>query len=156
MNKISDKIFTLIYEGNVIDPIDTIEKVGCDALRFSLVTGSTPGQDIPLSAEKIESNRNFVNKLWNVGKYLLTNLDKLSNDEKEMLAVTSPMSAAEIDTLPLAERYIVSKCHDVTNKVTTFLENYEFGEAGKELYEFVWDEFADWYIEASKTRYYNS
>lgn len=139
--------------GNVIDPIDTIESVGCDALRFSLVTGCTPGQDISLSLEKIESNRNFVNKMWNVGKYINGQvLSKLEGIDKNSLAVSTPMTAEDLSRMQLAEKYIISKCHDVCSQVTKDLDNYDFGPAGSKMYEFVWDEFADWYIEASKTR----
>ena len=138
--------------GNVIDPIETIDKYGCDALRYSLVTGSTPGQDIPLSMERVESNRNFANKLWNAGKYLQNALSTLSPAERDALVVTRTMTLAEIQALPLAERYIVSRCHDLVSKVTEALEAYSFGDAGRQIYEFLWDEFADWYIEISKTR----
>jgi valyl-tRNA synthetase len=138
--------------GNVIDPLETIDKFGCDALRYSLVTGSTPGQDIPLSMERIESNRNFANKLWNAGKYLQNTLVSLSAEDRLALAVTAPMTQAEMDGLPLAERYIVSRCHELVDKVTTALEEYSFGDAGRQIYEFLWDEYADWYIEISKTR----
>jgi len=138
--------------GNVIDPLETIDKFGCDALRYSLVTGSTPGQDIPLSMERIESNRNFANKLWNAGKYLQNTLSTLSPSDKQALAVQAPMSMAEVGELQLAERYIVSRCHDLVNTVTAALEGYNFGDAGRQIYEFLWDEYADWYIEISKTR----
>jgi len=138
--------------GNVIDPIETIDKFGCDALRYSLVTGSTPGQDVPLSMERIESNRNFANKLWNAGKYLQNTLSGLSASDREQLVVTKSMTQAEIQSLPLAERYIVSRCHELVAKVTEALEAYSFGDAGRQIYEFLWDEFADWYIEISKTR----
>ena len=141
--------------GNVIDPLETIDKFGCDALRYSLVTGSTPGQDIPLSMERIESNRNFANKLWNAGKYLQNTLSTLSPEERQALAVTGPMSRADLDALPLAERYIVSRCHELVMKVTQALEDYDFGDAGRQIYEFLWDEYADWYIEISKTRMKN-
>lgn len=138
--------------GNVIDPIETIDKFGCDALRYSLVTGSTPGQDIPLSMERIESNRNFANKLWNAGKYIQNALSALTPTERQGLAVIKSMTQAELTLLPLAERYIVSRCHELVSKVTEALEAYNFGDAGRQIYEFLWDEYADWYIEISKTR----
>jgi len=138
--------------GNVIDPIETIDKYGCDALRYSLVTGSTPGQDIPLSMERVESNRNFANKLWNAGKYLQNTLSTLTPAELGDLVVKKSMTKADMESLPLAERYIVSRCHDLVSKVTEALEAYAFGDAGRQIYEFLWDEFADWYIEISKTR----
>jgi valyl-tRNA synthetase len=104
-------------KGNVIDPLDTIDKFGCDALRYSLVTGSTPGQDIPLSMERIESNRNFANKLWNAGKYLQNVLSSLSKDDVNALAVDGPLTLSELATLPLAEKYIVSTCHNLIAEV---------------------------------------
>ena len=142
--------------GNVIDPVDTIEKYGCDALRYSLVTGSTPGQDIPLSMERIESNRNFVNKLWNAGKFLQMNLADLDPIEKQSLAVKFTMTKEDIDKLPLAERYIVSRCHELVMTVTKSLEDYNFGDAGRQIQEFLWDEYADWFIEISKTKMNNN
>lgn len=138
--------------GNVIDPLETIDQYGCDALRYSLVTGCTPGQDIPLSMERVESNRNFANKLWNAGKYLQMNLASLSDEERNALRVTGEMDAESISKLPLAERYIVSRCHELVMTVTESLESYSFGDAGKQIQEFLWDEYADWYIEVSKTR----
>ena len=138
--------------GNVIDPLETIDQFGCDALRYSLVTGCTPGQDIPLSMERVESNRNFANKLWNAGKYLQMNLASLSEEEKHALRVVGEMDAESISKLPLAERYIVSRCHELVMTVTESLEIYSFGDAGKQIQEFLWDEYADWYIEVSKTR----
>ncbi|KAJ1428256.1 tRNA synthetases class I-domain-containing protein [Ochromonadaceae sp. CCMP2298] len=140
--------------GNVIDPLDTIEQLGADALRYSLVTGSTPGQDVPLSMEKIESNRNFANKLWNAGKFVGNCLTGVAGDERKLaeLVVRGPLSAEELAALPLPERFIVSKCHLLVAGVTEGLEAHNFGEAGRQIYEFLWDEFADWYIEASKAR----
>jgi len=141
--------------GNVIDPVETIDQYGTDALRYALVTGTTPGQDIPLSLEKIEANRNFVNKLWNAGRYIVTNLEKMY-DPLGMRSADEVFSeyAHTIHGLPLPERYIVSRVHQVAQAVTEGLELYNFGEPGKLIYEFLWDEFADWYIEASKTRLY--
>lgn len=136
--------------GNVIDPLDTIDKYGTDALRFTLVTGCTPGQDIPLSMEKVEGNLNFVNKLWNVGKYL-QNMMQQSGDDSS-LAVTEVISQEELETMPMVEKYIISSCHELVTKVTASLEAYDFGDAGRRIYKFLWDEFADWYIEISKTR----
>ncbi|CAM9653610.1 unnamed protein product [Chrysoparadoxa australica] len=139
-------------KGNVIDPLSTIEKYGTDALRYSLVTGVTPGQDVPLSMEKVESNRNFANKLWNAGRYLVGNLKDVEASELASLPVTGPMTAEELAQLPLPERHIVSKCHLLVETVTAGVEAYSLGDAGRQIYEFLWDEYADWYIEASKTR----
>jgi len=139
-------------KGNVVDPIDTIETMGTDALRLSLVTGVTPGQDVPLSVEKIQANRNFANKLWNTARFLNMGLADLSAEERQALAVTGPMSDDEIASLPLPERYIISRAHALATEVTSQLESYDFGPAGQSIYAFLWDEYADWYIEISKGR----
>jgi len=142
-------------KGNVIDPLDTVNTYGADSLRYSLVTGVTPGQDIPLNMDKVEANRNFANKLWNCCKFVTENALKGANDEEyASLGVSSAMAEEEYETLPLPERYIVSKCHELVQSVTEDLENYSLGAAGSKVYEFLWDEFADWYIEISKTRLY--
>jgi valyl-tRNA synthetase len=143
--------------GNVIDPLDTIAMYGTDALRYSLVTGTTPGQDVPLSMEKVEANRNFANKLWNACRYVLSNLDTVSDDERRELANLALVgwgSEAGVSALPLPERYIVSKLHLLVEAVGDGLETLEFGDVGRRIYEFLWDEFADWYVEVSKTRLY--
>jgi len=139
-------------KGNVVDPIETIEKYGTDALRLSLVTGVTPGQDVPLSMEKVESNRNFANKLWNTARFIVMGLEGLSGEEKAALAVSRPMTAVEMESLPLAERWITSRCHSLVNSVTAQLNDNDFGPAGQSIYAFLWDEYADWYIEISKKR----
>lgn len=141
--------------GNVIDPLDTIASYGTDALRYSLVTGSTPGQDIPLSNERIESNRNFANKLWNACRYIIGNLDNISDEEKRELGTLAISDfASRQDSLALPERYIMSKLHALVNVVDDGLDTLSFGDVGRQIYEFLWDEFADWYVEASKTRLY--
>lgn len=139
-------------KGNVIDPLEVCRKYGADALRYTLVTGVTPGQDIPLSMERVEASRNFANKLWNAGRYLLGNLKDLSPEEFSSLAVRGPMSSQELSSLPMPERHIVSKVHLLVASVTSGLEAYNMGDAGRLIYEFLWDEYADWYLEASKTR----
>jgi valyl-tRNA synthetase len=143
--------------GNVVDPIDTIDEYGTDALRYALVTGTTPGQDVPLSVDKIEASRNFANKLWNACRYVLTNLDDISEEERKFLAALSVSgfgAETNVATLPLPERYIVSKLHILIQSVSGGLETLDYGDVGKRIYEFLWDEFADWYVEASKTRLY--
>lgn len=143
--------------GNVIDPLDTIAEYGTDALRYSLVTGTTPGQDVPLSMEKIEANRNFANKLWNACRYALSNFDSVEEDERADLAtiaISDFGSEASLKSLALPERYIISKLHILVDAVSNGLETLEFGDVGRRIYEFLWDEFADWYVEVSKTRLY--
>lgn len=144
--------------GNVMDPLDTIAQYGSDALRYSLVTGSTPGQDIPLSVEKIESNRNFANKLWNACRFILTNLDDISESERTRLSTvaTSDFGSSSLKTLPLPERFIVSRLNALIDSVSSSLDSLSFGDAGRQIYEFLWDEFAAWYVEISKARLYNS
>lgn len=139
-------------KGNVIDPIQTIDKYGTDALRLSLVTGVTPGQDVPLSMEKVEANRNFANKLWNTGRFIVMGLEGLTADEKQALAVTDTMSAEEMEAMPLPERWVVSRCHALVEQVTRQLTDNDFGPAGQAVYTFLWDEYADWYIEIAKKR----
>jgi valyl-tRNA synthetase len=142
-------------KGNVIDPLDTVAQFGADSLRYSLVTGVTPGQDIPLNMEKIEANCNFANKLWNICKFVTGNaLKGLSQAQLDQLAVTGPIEKEEFDALSLPERYIVSKLHSLTAGITSDLERYQLGAAGSKLYEFLWDQYADWYVEISKTRIY--
>ena len=140
--------------GNVIDPLETIDAYGCDALRYSLVTGVTPGQDVPLSMEKVEANRNFANKLWNTARFVkLSALRSCEDDELAELAVDGPMTAEELAALPLPERWAVAQCHAMVDGVNAALVKYDFGEAGKLVYQSLWDNYADWYIEASKTRF---
>lgn len=142
--------------GNVIDPIDVIEEYGTDALRYTLVTGSTPGQDIPLSNEKVEANRNFTNKLWNASRYIVGNLKGISSEERRELAQAALTEHVDLNHLPLPERYIIARLHALVESVTSGLETWSFGDAGRTIQEFLWDEFADWYVEISKTRLYNN
>jgi len=148
--------------GNVIDPLEMIEKYGTDAMRYSLVTGSTPGQDVPLSEEKIESNRNFANKLWNASRYLLGNLNNGQCSEEERAALCT-LRASEfgrtkesLASLALPERFIISRLNQLVASVSESLDEYAFGESGRQISEFLWDEYADWYIEISKTRLVNA
>jgi valyl-tRNA synthetase len=105
--------------------------------------------------EKIEANRNFANKLWNSCKFVTGNaLRDADADELACLGVSGPMTSEEFEKLLLPEKYIITKCHALVNTVTEDLENYQLGAAGSKIYEFMWDQFADWYIEISKTRLY--
>jgi len=144
-------------KGNVIDPLTVVDDYGADSLRYSLITGVTPGQDIPLNMEKIEANRNFANKLWNICKFVTDNaLKSTPEEELAQLGVTGPITKEEFDGLLLPEKYIVSKCHALVASVTEEIENYQLGAAGSKIYEFLWDQFADWYVEISKTRIYEA
>jgi valyl-tRNA synthetase len=142
-------------KGNVVDPLETVSQYGADSLRYALVTGVTPGQDIPLNMEKIEATRNFANKLWNCCKFVTDNaLKGASDSEMAELGVKGPLTKEEFDSLSLPEKFIVSKCHELVMSVTSEIENYQLGAAGSKIYEFLWDNYADWYIEISKTRLY--
>ncbi|KAM0944135.1 putative valine--tRNA ligase [Dioscorea sansibarensis] len=142
--------------GNVIDPIDTIKEYGTDALRFTLSLG-TAGQDLNLSAERLTSNKAFTNKLWNAGKFVLQNLPSESDRSAWDSLLTYKFDAEDsLLNLPLPECWVVSKLHELVHTVTTSYDKFFFGDAGREIYNFFWGDFADWYIEASKTRLYHS
>ncbi|MFZ5631864.1 MAG: valine--tRNA ligase [Bacillota bacterium] len=129
--------------GNGVDPIDVIESHGADSLRFMLVTGNTPGNDLRFHFERLEGARNFANKIWNASRFVLMNLYDYEH---------GPDPARE--KLSLADRWIYSRFQSVVEGVTSSLENYELGEAARILYEFIWNEFCDWYIELAKQRLY--
>ncbi|KAF8398020.1 hypothetical protein HHK36_016946 [Tetracentron sinense] len=142
--------------GNVIDPIDTINEFGTDALRFSIALG-TAGQDLNLSTERLTSNKAFTNKLWNAGKFVLQNLPSQSD-----VSAWENVLDYKFDTedsllrLPLPECWVVSKLHQLIDNVTSSYDKFFFGDVGREIYDFFWGDFADWYIEASKARLYHS
>ena len=125
--------------GNGVDPLEEIEKFGADALRIALVTGNSPGNDMRYTPEKVEASRNFTNKLWNAARFIIMNL---SGDEKPC----KPDAA----TLDMADKWILTKLSGVIKEVTDNIEKFEFGIALQKLYDFAWDNFCDWYIEAAK------
>ncbi|MCS6845211.1 MAG: valine--tRNA ligase [Caldilineales bacterium] len=143
---------------NVIDPIEVMDEFGADALRFTLLTGSTPGNDMNLSVERIRANRNFANKIWNAARFTVTNLGKLasSGTGDQSSAPTARRPAATVHRSPatdhrtLADRWILSRLSATVAEVTRLFEAYQYGEAGRQAYEFLWGEFADWYIEIAK------
>lgn len=129
--------------GNVVDPMDVMQEYGTDALRFTLLTGSTPGNDMNLSFSRIEANRNFCNKIWNATRFVVSNLEP---DMRPQFTVTP-------DQLTIPDRWILSRAHQLIANATRLIEEYNFGEAGRQIYEFFWSEFADWYIEIAKIRF---
>lgn len=141
--------------GNALDPLDLIATYGNDALRFTLLTGSTPGNDMKLSVSRIEANRNFANKIWNAARFVLLNLEttdiKLS-DEMKRHRVTFALPPTSRQSL--ADRWILSRLRGVQAHVTRLISDWQLGEAGRQLYEFLWSEYCDWYIEAAKPRLY--
>jgi valyl-tRNA synthetase len=143
--------------GNVVDPLGVIAEQGCDALRFTLATGTTPGQDLNLNLERLASNRNFTNKIWNAGKFVLYSMEDMTDDERMALVDEGAALCADeasIAELPLAERWIVSKLNATVDHVTAAQDKYDFGEAGRSTYTFFYDSFADWFIEGAKSRTY--
>ncbi|OSX75108.1 hypothetical protein BU14_0255s0015 [Porphyra umbilicalis] len=145
--------------GNVVDPLETIALYGTDALRYSLVTGSTPGQDVPLSMEKVEANRNFANKLWNACRYVLGVVDGEADAavvEALGARAVGGWTAEELSALALPERHIIGRLHKLVDAVSAGLDTLAFGESARHIHDFLWDEFADWYVETSKTRFWAS
>ncbi len=130
--------------GNGINPLEVIDQYGADALRFTLVTGNTPGNDMRFYMERVEANRNFANKIWNASKFVLMNLDGF--DE-----IFKPSH----DDLTLADKWIIEKYNETLASVTDNLNKFELGEAASTVYDFIWNTYCDWYIELAKPRLYN-
>uniref|UniRef100_A0A0G4HWS9 valine--tRNA ligase n=1 Tax=Chromera velia CCMP2878 TaxID=1169474 RepID=A0A0G4HWS9_9ALVE len=142
-------------KGNVIDPLEVAGSFGADALRFSLVIGGTPGQDVPLAMDKVKGNRNFANKIWNVGRFVASQFEGISEEERGKVAEEKEKLAeegADFGSLPLADRFILSKCHGAIEEVSASLGTLDVSSAGKRVYEFFWDEFSEWYIGSASTR----
>ncbi|KQU59419.1 valine--tRNA ligase [Bacillus sp. Leaf406] len=129
--------------GNGVDPMDVIEKYGADALRYFLSTGSSPGQDLRFSFEKVESVWNFANKIWNASRFALMNMDGMTYDEIDLSGEKS-----------VADKWILTRLNETIETVTRLADKYEFGEVGRILYNFIWDDFCDWYIEMAKLPLY--
>ncbi|MDD6101669.1 MAG: valine--tRNA ligase [Clostridiales bacterium] len=132
--------------GNGIDPLEVIDKYGADALRFTLITGNAPGNDMRFYWERIEASRNFANKVWNASRFIMMNMDQMGEDGK--VADVDPASLTE------ADKWILGTCNDVIKSVTDNLESYELGVAAQKIYDFIWEELCDWYIEMVKPRLY--
>ncbi|GBL36765.1 valine--tRNA ligase [Anaerolineaceae bacterium] len=122
--------------GNVIDPLEVMDEFGTDALRFTLLTGSTPGNDTNLSLERVRANRNFANKIWNAARFVIGKLDSAA------IAPAAPPT--------LADRWILARLQTTIAECTRQMESHQYGQAGSQAYEFIWNEYADWYIEAAK------
>jgi valyl-tRNA synthetase len=133
-------------KGNVIDPIVVSNEYGADALRYTLVTQASPGNDSRLSIQKVEASRNFGNKLWNATRFALRTIS--DHD----IAMDEDGPARPASGLALADRWILNRLDDVTRSSTRLLDSYLFGEAGRQINDFIWSELCDWYIEASKVR----
>lgn len=129
--------------GNGIDPLEVIDKYGADALRMTLVTGNSPGNDMRFYWERVEASRNFANKVWNASRFIMMNLGKAGE------------SSAALKDLTMADKWILSKVNILTKDVTENLDKYELGIALQKVYDFIWEEFCDWYIEMVKPRLWN-
>ena len=127
--------------GNVLNPLDTLEKYGTDAVRFALSTGTAPGNDIKISASRLEAGRNFANKLWNATRFVVRSIESEKADVK-----------VKSDSLPLEDRWIISRLNRTIADVTGLMDDFQFGEAQRQLYDFLWGEFCDWYVELTKIR----
>jgi valyl-tRNA synthetase len=126
--------------GNGIDPLEVIEKYGADALRMTLITGNAPGNDMRFYWERVEASRNFANKVWNATRFIMMNIEKV------------PEAKAELSELTIADKWILSKVNSLAKEVTENLDKYELGIALQKVYDFIWEEFCDWYIEMVKPR----
>ena len=130
--------------GNGINPLEVIEEYGADALRFTLVTGNTPGNDMRFYMERVEANRNFANKIWNASKFVLMNLEGF--DESFVPSV---------EDYTLADKWILEEYNKTVTNITNNLDKFELGEAASAVYDFIWNTYCDWYIELAKPRLYN-
>ncbi|USL42006.1 valine--tRNA ligase [Priestia megaterium] len=129
--------------GNGVDPMEVIEKYGADSLRYFLSTGSSPGQDLRFSFEKVEATWNFANKIWNASRFALMNMGGITFEELDLSGEKS-----------VADKWILTRLNETIEHVTKLADKYEFGEVGRILYNFIWDDFCDWYIEMAKLPLY--
>ncbi len=128
-------------KGNVLNPLDAIKKYGTDALRFALSTGTSPGNDIKMADSRMESSRNFANKIWNASRFVIKNIET----GKGILKI-------EKEKLPVEDRWILSRLNRTILNATQLMQDFQFGEAQRQIYDFLWSEFCDWYIEMTKIR----
>ena len=124
--------------GNGVDPMDVIEKYGCDALRYFLTTNSAPGMDLRYDEEKVKSSWNFINKLWNASRFVLMNIENINSKE------------IDLENISISDKWILTKKNFIIKSVTKSMDKYDFHNVGSELYKFIWEDFCDWYIELSK------
>ncbi len=141
-NENGKKISKSMEDISEYDPLNIIERIGADALRYTLLTSSTPGNDMNLDPRRLEGARNFANKIWNAARFVVTNLEGAVSD--------GPYTERT-----LADRWIVSRLNHLIGEVTELFDTYQYGEAGRRIYDFLWGEFCDWYIEACKIRLYS-
>jgi len=134
-------------KGNVLNPIDTLEKYGTDALRLALSMGTSPGNDIKLTTSRLEAGRNFANKLWNATRFIIRSLPP----QEEFVSAWAVYKVS-LDKLPVEDRWILSRLNRTISSVTSLMEDFQCGEAQRQIHDFLWGEFCDWYIELAKIR----
>lgn len=130
-------------KNNVIDPIEVMDQYGTDALRFTLATSSTPGNDMKLVPERIIGNRNFANKIWNASRFVLMTTAEIGGGVPDI---------SQVQPITLADRWILSRLAKLTDRVTSLIENFQLGEAGRQINEFFWSDYCDWYVEIAKVQ----
>ena len=130
--------------GNGIDPLEIIDKYGADALRLTLVTGNAPGNDMRFYMERVEASRNFANKVWNASRFIMMNMEKAEIPDE-----------IDLNTLTAADKWILSKVNSLAKEITANMDNFDLGIAVQKIYDFIWEEFCDWYIEMVKPRLWN-
>ena len=128
--------------GNGIDPLEVIDQYGCDALRLTLVTGNAPGNDMRFYHERVESSRNFANKVWNASRFIMMNMEE------------NVVAEPDASLLNEADKWILSRVNRLAKDVTENMDKFELGIAVQKVYDFIWDEFCDWYVETAKYRIY--
>jgi len=142
--------------GNVIDPLTVMDEYGTDALRFTLLVGSTPGNDMNISVKKVESNRNFANKIWNAGRFVVSAIAALQEKGDQGSGNRGPVydsllpDSQSLITWSLADSWIWARLQDLVRNAERLFQAYQYGEAGRQIYEFFWSDFADWYVEVAK------
>jgi len=130
--------------GNVIDPLTVMDDFGTDALRFTLLVGATPGNDMNLSVRKVEANRNFANKIWNVGRFVISAVSD------QQTAISGQQLAGKLGDYTLADSWIWARLQQLVRDVERLFQNFQYGQAGQQIYDFLWSDFADWYVEIAK------
>jgi valyl-tRNA synthetase len=140
--------------GNVIDPLGVMDDLGTDALRFTLLVGSTPGQDMNLAISKVEANRNFANKVWNAGRFVINAISTLTPPSAPLSLPGSPTGMLRErdggEGWTLADSWIWAKLQTLVRNVERLFQTFQYGEAGRQIYDFFWSDFADWYVEIAK------
>ncbi|MCD6554218.1 MAG: valine--tRNA ligase [Anaerolineae bacterium] len=144
-NERGEKISKSMPDAEKYDPLNIVDEYGADALRFTLLTGSSPGNDMKLSLQRVEASRNFANKIWNAARFVVSHMDE---------SVKPGISIQNLPEQNPVDKWIISRSNRLVADVTRLIEQYQYGEAGRQIYDFLWGEFCDWYIEMAKVRLY--